>query len=72
MDNLRHSQVAFCPTKDDPFTQRIGCSVGMDAVEKTDIYFAIEDRTLAVETVAWSHDWPTLRDFTIVFSYGYT
>lgn len=68
MYNLRHPQVAFCLTKDAPFTKRIGCSVGMGAVGKREIYFATEDRTLAVETVLWSHDWPTLPDFTIVFS----
>jgi len=52
MHNLRHSQVAFCPMIYALFTQRIGLSVGMDVVGKTELYFASEDRTLAVETVA--------------------
>jgi len=71
MDNHRHSQVAFYTKRDTPFTQRIGCFVGMDVVGKTELYFAPEDRTLAVETIAWSHYWPTLPDFTLVFSDGH-
>ena len=71
MDNHRHSQVAFCPKRDSPFTQRIGCSVGMDVVGETELYFAPENRTLAVETIIWSHYWPTLPDFTFVLKDGH-
>jgi hypothetical protein len=71
MDNHRHSQVAFCPKRDAPFIQTIGCSVGMDVVGKTEIYFASEDRTLAVEAIAWTHYWPTLPDSTFVLSDGH-
>jgi hypothetical protein len=71
MDNIRHSQVAFCPKRVVHFTQKIGCSVGMDVVGKTEIYFAPEGTTLAVETIAWSHYWPTLPDFTFVFRDGH-
>jgi len=44
VDNVNHSLVVFAPKRDAHFTQRISCSVGIDVVGKTELYFAPEDR----------------------------